>query len=160
MSGHRRIKNRVQGRSFFSLFLQLLHQKGSRNPLVVMGEDSCSKDHEFEYRCHILYGHLFFFTLICCKSCIVCLKRPKINKKEARVGPFFQIKQVRGWGRHCSVIRLRLPFCSPRFVGSNPKRSICDQKGGRTGKTIHAYNHLTKEKSVENKHKRGQERRN
>ena len=30
-----------------------------------------------------------FFTLICCKNCIVCLKRPKINeKKEAEVGPF------------------------------------------------------------------------
>ena len=32
-----------------------------------------------------------FFTLICYKSCIVCLKRPKINKKEARVGPFIKI---------------------------------------------------------------------
>ena len=30
-----------------------------------------------------------FFTLICFKNCIVCLKRPKINKKEAGVGPFF-----------------------------------------------------------------------
>ena len=30
-----------------------------------------------------------FFTLICCKNCIVCLKRPKINEKEAGVGPFF-----------------------------------------------------------------------
>ena len=30
-----------------------------------------------------------FFTLICCKKCIVCLKRPKINKK--RVGPFLKI---------------------------------------------------------------------
>ena len=28
-----------------------------------------------------------FFTLI---SCIVCLKRLKINEKEARVGPFFK----------------------------------------------------------------------
>ena len=25
-----------------------------------------------------------FFTLICCKNCIVCLKRPKINEKEAQ----------------------------------------------------------------------------
>ena len=32
------------------------------------------------------FGH--FFTLICCKNCIVCLKRPKINEKEAGVGPF------------------------------------------------------------------------
>ena len=31
-----------------------------------------------------------FFTLICCKKIIdVCLKRPKINEKEAGVGPFF-----------------------------------------------------------------------
>ena len=33
-----------------------------------------------------------FFTLICCKKWIVCLKRPKINEEEAGVGPFF--KQV------------------------------------------------------------------
>ena len=30
-----------------------------------------------------------FFTFICCKNCIVCLKRLKINKKEAGVGPIF-----------------------------------------------------------------------
>ena len=33
-------------------------------------------------------GH--FFTLICCKNCIVCLKKPKINEKEAGVGPFLK----------------------------------------------------------------------
>ena len=32
--------------------------------------------------------HLDIFTLICCKNCIVCLKRPKINEKEAGVVPF------------------------------------------------------------------------
>ena len=33
-----------------------------------------------------------FFTYICCKNCNdVCLKRPKINEKEARVGPFKKI---------------------------------------------------------------------
>ena len=31
-----------------------------------------------------------FFTLHCCKNCIVCLKRPKINEKEVGVGPFFK----------------------------------------------------------------------
>ena len=31
-----------------------------------------------------------FFTLICCKNCIVSLKSPKINEKEARVGPVFK----------------------------------------------------------------------
>ena len=30
-----------------------------------------------------------FFTLISCKNCIVCLKRPKINVKDAGVGSFF-----------------------------------------------------------------------
>ena len=30
------------------------------------------------------------FTLICCKNGIVCLKRPKINKKEAGHGHFFE----------------------------------------------------------------------
>ena len=41
-----------------------------------------------------LQGH--FFTLICCKNCInVCLKRPKINEKEAGVGPFVSKKSLR-----------------------------------------------------------------
>ena len=31
-----------------------------------------------------------FFTLIRCKICIVCLKRPKINEKEAEDGPFLK----------------------------------------------------------------------
>ena len=31
-----------------------------------------------------------FFTLICSKNCIVRLKRPKINEKEAEVGPFLK----------------------------------------------------------------------
>ena len=31
-----------------------------------------------------------FFTLICYKNCIVGLKRPQINEKEAGVGPFFK----------------------------------------------------------------------
>ena len=30
-------------------------------------------------------GH--FFAYICCKNCNVCLEKPKINKKEAEVGP-------------------------------------------------------------------------
>ena len=36
------------------------------------------------WRCH-------FGTLICCKNCNdVCLKRPKINEKEAGVSPFLK----------------------------------------------------------------------
>ena len=53
-----------------------------------MDDNSCSKGCGFESRCRILDEH--YFTLICCKNCIVCLKRPKINEKEAGVGPFFE----------------------------------------------------------------------
>ena len=38
---------------------------------------------------------VYFFALICCKNCIVCLKRPKINGKEAGVGPIFLKKLQR-----------------------------------------------------------------
>ena len=41
---------------------------------------------EFESQHQILDGH--FFALICCKNCIDCLKRPKMNEKEAEDGPF------------------------------------------------------------------------
>ena len=37
---------------------------------------------------YLLDGH--FFTLISCKKLLVCLKRPKINEKEAGVGPFLK----------------------------------------------------------------------
>ena len=56
---------------------------------MVLGDDSCSKGRGFESRHHILDGHVF--TFICCKNCIVCLKRPKINEKEAGVGPFLNV---------------------------------------------------------------------
>ena len=32
-----------------------------------------------------------FFTFICCKNCIVCLKRQKFNEKEAGDGPIKKI---------------------------------------------------------------------
>ena len=56
-----------------------------------MGDDSCSKGCGFESQHRILDGH--FFTLIYCRNCIVCLKRPKINETEARVGAFFNNKK-------------------------------------------------------------------
>ena len=59
---------------------------GKSPGLVVIGGDTCSEGREFESQDHLLHGH--FFTLIFCKNCIVCLKRPKINKKVARVGAF------------------------------------------------------------------------
>ena len=55
---------------------------------MVMGRDSRFKGCEFESQHHILDGH--FFTYICCGNCIVCLKRPKINEKEAGLGLFLK----------------------------------------------------------------------
>ena len=54
---------------------------------MVMGDNSCSKGCGFKSQSHTLDGH--FFILICSRNYIVCLKRPNINEKEARVGPFF-----------------------------------------------------------------------
>ena len=48
-----------------------------------MDDDSCLRGRGFESRRRILDGH--FFTVICCKNCIVCLKK---TEKEAGVGPF------------------------------------------------------------------------
>ena len=53
---------------------------GGSPGLVVTGGDSSAIGRGFESRHHILDGH-DFFTLISYKNCIVCLKRPKINKK-------------------------------------------------------------------------------
>ena len=44
-----------------------------------------------------------FFTLICCKNCIVCLNRPKIKEKEAGVGPFFK-KRLKCAGPLCLTV--------------------------------------------------------
>ena len=49
------------------------------------GKRLTSESHGFEPRHHILGGH--FFAYICCKNCNLCSKRPKINEKEAGVGP-------------------------------------------------------------------------
>ena len=67
-----------------------MYSQGGSPGLVVMGRDSRSEGHGFESRHRILDGH--FFTYICCKNCNdVCLERPKINEKEAGVGPFFSM---------------------------------------------------------------------
>ena len=51
-----------------------------------MGGGSHYKGRGFESQGHILDGQTFFI-LICCKNCNgVCLKRQKINEKEAGVG--------------------------------------------------------------------------
>ena len=53
-----------------------------------------------------------FFTLICCKNCIVCLKRPKINKKEAGVGPIFKklVNTSRGYNMEWVNWGLNIPL--------------------------------------------------
>ena len=56
--------------------------------LVVKGGDSRYESCEFDSRPCILTT---FFTLICCKMCIVCLKRPKINKNCRGGRPFLKI---------------------------------------------------------------------
>ena len=58
---------------------------GGSPGLVVMGGGSRSKGRGFESRHHILDGH--FSHIFVVKICNVCLKRPKIIEKEARVGP-------------------------------------------------------------------------
>ena len=50
---------------------------------MVMGRDSRSKGRGFKSGHCILDGR--FSPYICCKNCNVCLKRPKINEKEAEV---------------------------------------------------------------------------
>ena len=82
---------------------------GGSPGLVVMGDDSCSKGNGFKSRCRILDGH--FFTLICCKNCIdVCLKRSKINKKEAGVGQFleksYELTNSISWLKMVQIISL------------------------------------------------------
>ena len=56
--------------------------------LVVTGGDSCPEGRWFESQHRILDGH--FFTYICCKNCNVCLKKTKINEKEAGMAHFFK----------------------------------------------------------------------
>ena len=56
---------------------------------MVMGRDSHSEACGFDSRHRIQDGHFFAYT--CCKNYIdVCLKRLKINEKEAGVGPFLK----------------------------------------------------------------------
>ena len=51
------------------------------------------KGRGFEFRNRILDEHWTFFH-IDCKNCIDCLKRLKINEKEAGVGSYFFLKKI------------------------------------------------------------------
>ena len=68
-----------------------MNVRGWSPGLVVMGVDSRSDGRGFESR-HCM--DTTFFKLICCKNCIVCLKRPKMNEKEAGDSPFFFLKKT------------------------------------------------------------------
>ena len=53
-----------------------------------------------------------FFTLICCKNYMdVCLKRPKINEKEAGVGPFILKKEKNIFGTNALKLFCRKICC-------------------------------------------------
>ena len=82
-----------ESREVLDTRIVIINFVGWRPGLVVKGRDSGSEGCGFKSWHHILDGH--FFTYICCKNCNVCLKRPKINKKEAGIGPFFNNKL---WG--------------------------------------------------------------
>ena len=92
---------------------------------MVMGDDSCSKGRGFQSQHHILDGH--FFTLICCKNCNdFCLKRPKINKKDAGVGPFLKNELTRRSQRIVlkSVMVIREYLKADSVLFENLKKSL------------------------------------
>ena len=65
---------------------KLLRYKQLGLGLVVNGDVSSSNGRGFESRWCILDGH--FFTMICCKNCINCLKKTENKRKRGEVGPF------------------------------------------------------------------------
>ena len=60
--------------------------------------------------------NMTFFKLICCKNCLVCLKRPKMNEKEAGVGPYF-LKKIRR-------LRLKKPCLFFQFLKDSSSSSV------------------------------------
>ena len=68
------------------LFVPIIKAMVTGSPgIVVMGRDLHSEGHGFESRHRILDGH--FFTYICCKNCIVCLKKTENKRKRGRGWP-------------------------------------------------------------------------
>ena len=67
-----------------------------------MGGDSCSEGRGFESRHCILDGHHIFSHIFVVRIEIVCLKKTKINEKEAEFGPFKKIQLFNLYqNRHC-----------------------------------------------------------
>ena len=71
--------------------------------IVVLEGDSRSKGHGFESRRRILDGHDIFSHWFVVKSCIVCLKRPKINEKRPGLVHFFK-KEFWIWRKNLSIL--------------------------------------------------------
>ena len=69
---------------FFNSLGNKFSLMGGSPGLVVMGRDSRSKGRGFES-----WRRMDIFPIYLLCVCNVCLKRPKINEKEAGVGPFF-----------------------------------------------------------------------
>ena len=67
---------------------------------MVMGDNSCLKGCGFESQRRKLDGH--FFTLICCKNCIICLKKTK-NKLKKRPGLAHFLKKYALYILHLSA---------------------------------------------------------
>ena len=105
-----------------------------RNPgLEVMGDNWSSRGPGLKSCCRILDKHDIF-----CKNCIVCFKRPKINEKEARVGPFLKyvLNYYLAWSKFftcsCGIISFSLDFlflnrifsCHPTYTDQIFSRPI------------------------------------
>ena len=71
--------------------------------------------------CTVYWMDMTLFTLICVNNSIVCLKRSKINKKDAGVGPFKKILNVSHKGplQH-GLIQLILDLSSEPCLHLNP----------------------------------------
>ena len=89
--------------------------EGGSPGLVVMGVDSRSKGRGFESQRRILDGH--FFTLICCKNCIVCLKKTE-NKRKRGLAQFLKKKQEAGG------LKISLEKPSPCLQGAMKFKNI------------------------------------
>ena len=79
-------EQRIDAKESISIFMSNKHLLSPG--LVVMGRDSRSEGRGFESRHCILDGH--FFTYICCKNCIVCLKKTENRRKRGRGWPIFK----------------------------------------------------------------------
>ena len=66
---------------------------------MAIGDDSCSRGHGFESQRRILDEHF-------AKICIVCLKRPKINEKEAGLAHFLKKDETKRKPRQVQAFAL------------------------------------------------------